>query len=173
MLQKMEKKKIMKVAIYVRVSKAEKDPKGRQYQEPMNQLEPLKKFCDDMKWKIKYEFVERASGANSNRPEFQKLMAEARQHHFDLVLVWALDRFSREPILNTLKYIEDLKKHNVFLKSFTENIDTREEGVSELIMIILVWLSAEERKRISKRTKASIQRLKNLGVYKGGRPKKK
>lgn len=168
-----KEKKRMTVAIYVRVSKAETDPMGKQYQEPLNQLDPLKKFCDDMNWKIKYEFVERASGANSNRPEFQKMMAEARQHHFDLVLVWALDRFSREPILNTLKYIEDLKKHNVFLKSFTENIDTREEGVQELIMIILMWLSAEERKRISRRTKAALQRLKNIGQYRGGRPRKK
>ena len=158
----------MKVAIYARVSK---DDVGTRFQDPSNQLEPLKRFCEDMKWTIKYTFVDKKSGADSNRPGFKEMLAEARQHHFDLLLVWSLDRFSREPILNSLAYLEQLKKHNVYLKSYTESVDTREEGTAELITIILLWQAQEERKRISRRTKAGIQRRKNLGVWKGGRPK--
>jgi len=162
----------MKVALYCRVSKEEKDVKGKQYQEPENQLKPLREYCKDMGWEIKFEFTDRKSGANSYRPEFQKMLAEARQHHFDLLLVWAIDRFSREPILNTLKYLETLKLNNIYLKSLTENIDTRDSGASELIMIIMIWLAKEEREKISRRTKAGISRRKNLGVWKGGRPSK-
>ena len=160
----------MKVAIYTRVSK---DDIGERFQDPKNQLEPLREFCKIMKWEIKFEFVDKKSGADSNRPEFKRMLAEARQHHFDLLLVWSLDRFSREPLLNTLSYVNQLKKHNIALRSYTENIDTSETGTQELIMIILMWLSAEERNKISRRTKAGIQRRKNLGVWKGGRPKKK
>jgi len=159
----------MKVAIYCRVSKDEKE-KSNRYQEPENQLEPLKEFCKSMKWDVKFVFIDKKSGADSNRPEFKKMLAEARQHHFDLLLVWSLDRFSREPLLNTLSYLQQLKQHNIYLKSYTENIDTREGGTQELIMVILMWLAQEERNKISRRTKAGIQRLKNIGQYKGGRP---
>lgn len=146
---------------------------GERFQDPENQLQPLKEFAERMEWNVKFVFVDKKSGADSNRPGFKRMLAEARQHHFDLLLVWSLDRFSREPLLNTLSYVQQLKKHNISLRSFTENIDTSETGTQELIMIILMWLSQEERNKISRRTKAGIQRRKNLGVWKGGRPKKK
>ena len=124
-----------------------------------------------MKWNLKFTFMDRKSGADSNRPEFKKMLAKARQHHFDLLLIWSLDRFSREPVINTLSYLDQLKKHNIALKSYTDGIDTREMAdTQELIMLILMWQSQNERSRISKRTKAGIQRRKNLGVWKGGRP---
>jgi len=158
------------VCIYARVSK---DDLGERFQNPDNQIEPLKKFAEDMNWNIKFIFTDKKSGADSNRPEFKKMLAEARQHHFDILLVWSLDRFSREPLLNTLAYVNQLKKHNIALRSYTENIDTSETGTQELIMIILMWLSQEERNKISRRTKAGIERKKADGTWKGGRPKKK
>ena len=160
-------KEKINVCIYVRVSK---DDLGKRFQDPFNQLEPLKEYAANMNWNVKFVFIDKKSGADSNRPQFKKMLAEARQHHFDILLVWSLDRFSREPLLNTLSYVWQLKKHNIALRSFTENIDTSEEGTQELIMIIMMWLSAEERNKISRRTKAGIQRRKNLGVWKGGRP---
>ena len=158
----------MEVAIYSRVSKKDED---KRYQEPKNQIEPLKEFCNNMNWNIKFIFVDKKSGADSNRPEFKRMLAEARQHHFDLLLVWSLDRFSRESVLNSLAYLEQLRKHNVHLKSYTEGIDTRESAeTQELMMIILMWQASNERAKISRRTKAGIQRRKNLGTWKGGRP---
>lgn len=169
----MRKEKV-DVAIYGRVSKEIIDSKDVRYQEPDNQIQPLKEFCKSMDWNVKFVFVDKKSGADSNRPQFKRMLAEARQHHFDLLLVWSLDRFSREPVLNTLNYLEQLKKHNVHLKSYTDGIDTREQAdTQELIMLILMWQSQNERQKISKRTKAGIQRRKNLGVWKGGRPKLK
>ena len=166
--------KRLKVAIYARVSKEIRDSKDIRYQEPDNQVQPLKQFCIDMDWDLKFIFIDRKSGADSNRPEFKKMLAEARQHHFDLLLVWSLDRFSREPVINSLSYLKQLLDHNVHLKSHSDNIDTREQAdTQELMMIILMWQSQNERKRISRRTKAGIQRRKNLGIYAGGRPPKK
>ncbi len=162
----------MKVAIYARVSKEETDLNGKQYQEPENQLQPLRQFCKSMGWNIKEEYIDRASGGDSNRPNFQKMLNKARQKHFDMIFIWALDRFSREPLVNTLKYIQDLKRNKIALKSYTESwLDTSQEGVAELLLAIFSWVAAEERRKISQRTKAGIQRLKNIGQYKGGRPK--
>ncbi len=126
-----------------------------------------------MNWNLKFTFIDRKSGADSNRPEFKRMLSEARQHHFDLLLVWSLDRFSRESVLNSLSYLKQLQDHNVHLKSFTEGIDTRQMAdTQELMMMFLFWISKNERDRLSRRTKAGIQRRKNLGVWKGGRPKK-
>jgi len=167
-MKKMKKK--LDVCIYARVSK---DDIGERFQDPLNQIEPLKEFCKSMNWNVKFIFIDKKSGADSNRPEFQKMLSLARQHHFDLLLVWSLDRFSREPLLNTFRYLEQLERHNIRLKSYTDGIDTGEMSDSgELIMMVLFWISKNERDKISRRTKAGIQRLKNIGQYKGGRPSK-
>jgi len=160
------------IAIYARVSKEIINSKDIRYQDPNNQIEPLKEYCERMNWNVKFIFVDRKSGADSNRSQFKKMLAEARQHHFDILLVWSLDRFSREPLLNTLSYVNQLKKHNIALRSFTENLDTSDENTHELIMIIMMWLSAEERRKISRRTRAGIKRKKEAGTWKGGRPPK-
>ena len=81
-----------KVALYARVSKDEASSDGK-LQDPENQLQPMRKFCAAMEWEIYEEFVDRASGGSANRPDFQRMLGRVRQKHFDLILVWALDRF--------------------------------------------------------------------------------
>ena len=105
------------------------------------------------------------------------MLKDARTHKFDIVLVWSLDRFSREGIRNNLNYLERLKKHNVTFKSYTEPlIDTGQEGVWEIIFAILSWVAKREAIRISERTKAGLERAKaqgkQLGRPKGSKDKK-
>lgn len=159
----------MKVALYARVST---DDKG---QDVENQLVILRGWAATLY--PDYEIVEYKdegiSGANSNRPDFIRMRMDARQNKFSGILIWALDRFSREGISNTLAYIEDLKKHKVFLKSYQESwLDTSDEGVGRLLLSIMSWVAEFERQRIASRIRAGIQRKKNIGQYRGGRPKK-
>lgn len=161
----------MKVAIYARVSKDEASSDGK-LQDPENQLIPMRDFCKAMSWNISEEFVDYASGGNSNRPEFQRMMGRVRQKHFDIILVWALDRFSRESMINTLSYIEQLKKYNTGLRSIQESwLDTTQQGTGELLIAIFAWVANFEKKRISDRTKASLAKIKSKGI-KLGRPRK-
>ena len=164
--KKIGAKSNMKVAIYVRVSKEEVG-----LQDPDNQLQPLRKFCESMSWEIREEFIDRASGGSADRPNFQKMLNRVRQKYYDLVLVWSLDRFSREGMINTLKYIEVLRNHKTGLKSLQEPwLDTTQEGVSELLLAFMSWVAQQERKRISERTKAGLSKLKAQGKILG-RPK--
>ena len=159
----------MKVAIYARVSKDEMSSSGAM-QDPENQLVPLRKFCEAMNWTIQGEYVDRAGGGNSNRPEFQRMLSEVRQRHIDLILVWALDRFSREGMTNTLSYIKQLRQYKTALKSLQESwLDTSNEGVAELLLGIFSWVAQEEKRKISERTKAGLARRRALGM-KLGRP---
>ncbi len=163
----------MKIAIYARVSLEEKDRESRRFQDPENQLKPLRDLCKAHKWEIYHEYIDKMSGANPARPNFRKMMADAMMRRFTGVLVWKLDRFSREGIIPTMSYIKKLKDRGIWLKSMTESwLDTKEEGMTDIVLAIMSWASAEERKRISERTKAGIARLKSQGKWRGGRPRK-
>ncbi|MGA2130623.1 MAG: recombinase family protein [Candidatus Pacearchaeota archaeon] len=156
----------MKVCLYARVSKEEEG-----MQDPNNQLIPLRKFCESMQWEIKKEFIDRASGGSANRPAFQLMLSEVKQRHFDLILIWALDRFSREGIVSTLKYCQLLNDYKTSLKSLQESwLDTRDEGMGQLMLAMMAWFAQQERKRISDRTKAGLKQKKEEGKILG-RPK--
>lgn len=157
------------VALYCRISKAEESIE--------NQLVPLRKFTESLEAKIVGEYLDTVSGGTSDRPQFKKLMQDAARHKFDLVLIWSLDRFSREGILQTLSYIKRLKSNNVALKSLQESwLDTSDEGMGELLISIFSWVGQQERKRISERTKTALERKKargqTLGRPKGAKDKK-
>lgn len=162
----------MKVALYARVSLEETDKADRRYQEPENQLEPLRIWAKSQSWDIAEEYIDKSSGADYNRPKFKKMLNDAMLFKFKAILVWKLDRFSREGISHTLSYIQRLRNRGVAVKSLTESwLDTSiDNPISEVLLAIFSWVAAEERRKISQRTKLGIQRRKNLGIWKGGRP---
>jgi DNA invertase Pin-like site-specific DNA recombinase len=163
----------MKVALYARVSLDETDKESRQYQEPENQLKPLREFCKGLNYDIIDEYIDKESGANPNRPAFRKMLQDALMRRFQGILVWKLDRFSREGIISTMAYIKQLKDRGVWLKSMTEGwLDTSQEGITDIVLAIMSWAAAEERKKISDRTKAGIAQRRAIGQWRGGRPKK-
>jgi DNA invertase Pin-like site-specific DNA recombinase len=78
----------MRVAIYARVSTMYNG------QSPEMQLRDLRDYCRSRGGETAGEFVDMGrSGAKDSRPELNRLMAEAHQRKFDVVLTWKLDRF--------------------------------------------------------------------------------
>lgn len=160
----------MKVALYARVS-LDENYNDKRFQDVENQLEPLREFCKAMGYDIVAEYKDRMSGANPARPEFRKMLSEALQHRFSGIVVWKIDRFSREGVLPTLSYIKQLKDRGIWLKSMTESwLDTSQEGITEVVLAIMSWMASEERRKISERTKAGMARKKAQGKHMG-RPK--
>ena len=154
-----------RVVLYVRCSTNETR------QDIKNQLHPLREFANLMGYTVVKEYSDYARGGNSNRPGFQTMMTDVRKHKFDLILIWALDRFSRAGILNTLSYLEILKRHRVGLKSLQESwLDTSDSATAELLLSIMAWVAQQERKRLSERVKAGLRNAKNVG--KRGKDKK-
>lgn len=158
----------MKVAIYARVS-LDSDKESKQFQDPNNQLIPLREFAELKGWETT-EFVERASGG-SNRPIFREMLGRAMTLEFKGILFYSFDRFSREGILDTLSYVRRLKSRGVWLKSLKEEWFDTEGPFSELMLAMFSWFAEFERKKISDRTKAGLARKKAMGV-KLGRPRK-
>src|SRR5262249_56810974 len=71
-------------------------------------------------WTVVREFVDRETGSTSDRAEFQSMFRDASQRKFDVLLFWALDRLSREGVLETLQHLNRLTSHGVGYRSFTE-----------------------------------------------------
>ncbi|MFH1622818.1 MAG: recombinase family protein [Candidatus Omnitrophota bacterium] len=148
----------MRIAIYTRVSKNDDS------QDPQNQLTPLRNYARALGGDIVEEYTDLASGGSADRINLLKMFDDADKWKFDLVLVWALDRFSREGISNTLGYLERLKRNGVALKSLQESwLDTRDDGLGQLLLAIFSWVAQQERKRIVERTKAGLDRAKRDG----------
>lgn len=162
---------VMRIAIYARVSK------GDETQDPKNQLAPLRDYAKALNGEVVREYVDMASGSKGDRKDFLSLCADADARKFDLLLVWSLDRLSREGIPNTLGYLERFKRANVNVKSLKESwLDTRDEGLGQLMLAIFSWVAQQERKRIIERTMAGLARVRkegrSLGRPKGAKDKK-
>jgi DNA invertase Pin-like site-specific DNA recombinase len=139
----------------------------------MSQLLPLRAFAKALDGEVVAEYVDMASGSNGDRKQFIQMLEDSDRRKFDLLLVWALDRVSREGIPNTLGYLERLKCNGVAVKSLQESwLDTRDEGVGQLLIAIFAWVAKQERKRIVERTLAGLERAKKEGK-RLGRPKGK
>jgi DNA invertase Pin-like site-specific DNA recombinase len=158
----------MKIAIYARVSKNDDS------QDPMNQINPLRDYSRALDGEIVMEYIDCASGSgNADRNNFLKMLEDSDKHKFDLVLIWSLDRLSREGISNTLGYLERLKRNGVAVKSLQESwLDTRDEGLGQLLIAIFSWVASQERLRIVERTKAGLAKARKNGKVLG-RPKGK
>jgi len=148
----------MRIAIYARVSKNDES------QDPQNQINPLRDYAKALGGEIVLEYIDLASGGKSDRENFLRMLDDADKRKFDLLLIWALDRFSREGISNTLGYLERLKKNGIAIKSLQESwLDTRDEGIGQLLIAVFSWVAQQERKRIVERTKAGLERAKREG----------
>jgi DNA invertase Pin-like site-specific DNA recombinase len=119
------------------------------------------------------EYVEHENGGKGieYRKRLAGMFADAARREFDLLLVWSLDRFSREGMATTVGYLQRLASHGVAFRSFTEeHLSTENELVRNILLATLSSLAKLEREKISQRTKAGLERARAKGKVLG-RPK--
>jgi DNA invertase Pin-like site-specific DNA recombinase len=156
----------MRIALYVRVSKKELNAN--------NQLHDLRAFAATQAgWEIVYEYVETVTGSGlKERKVFDKMMLEASQRRFDLLLFWRLDRLSREGISTTLRYLENLKTWGVGWRSYQEPwLDTGNEMVTGIVLSVIAAMARQERETLIARTMAGLRTAKRNGKILG-RPRR-
>jgi DNA invertase Pin-like site-specific DNA recombinase len=89
------------------------------------------------------------------------MLLAASQRKFDLLLFWVLDRLSREGIVQTLGYLEQLRAWNIGWRSYTQPfLDTGNEMTNGIVLSVLSAVAQQERITLSERTKAGLQRAK-------------
>lgn len=153
------------VAIYIRVStnhQVDRDSLPLQREELINYAKYVLNIED-------YEVFEDAgfSAKNTDRPSYQKMMKLVRAGVFSHILVWKLDRISRN-LLDFAAMYDELKRLGVTFISKNEQFDTSTAMGEAMLKIILVFAELE-RKMTSERVTATMLSRAANGKWNGGR----
>jgi len=160
----------MKVCIYSRTSTTD--------QNPVNQSIVLTDWASQRGYEVMGVYSETESAWKAgHQKELSHLLEYARKRRFEAVLVWALDRLSREGPLAILTFVNRLKSYGVKVLSYQESWTEAPGELGELLYAIAGWVAKMESQRRSERTKAGLARAiragKMLGRPKGSKDKRK
>lgn len=159
-----ESKNNIKVAIYLRVS--------THYQIDGDSLKmqrsDLTAYCKFILNTENYVIFEDAgfSGKDTARPAFQKMLSRIRTGEFTHILVWKIDRISRN-LLDFASLYQELKELNVTFVSKNEQFDTSTAIGEAMLKIILVFAELE-RNMTSERVTATMLSRASKGLWNGG-----
>jgi len=148
----------MKVAIYTRVSTGE--------QNTQNQIIPLKAYCERMNYE--YEIFTETESSRKTRPIQWDLYNRLLRKEFDGLVIYKFDRWARST-KELVEHTENLTNKNIFVYSYTENIDLS-SSMGRAMLTIISAFAQLERDLIRERTIAGLKRAKAQGKTLG-RPK--
>ena len=155
--------KAKKAALYIRVStnhQIDKDSLPLQRKDLITYAEVMLGISD-------YEIFEDAgySGKNVERPAYQDMMRRCRQGEFSHILVWKIDRISRN-LVDFASMYEELKKLGITFVSKNEQFDTSAAIGGAMLKIILVFAELE-RNMTSERVSAVMVDRAKKGLWNG------
>ena len=149
---------MQRTVIYARVSKDDQNPE--------NQLVELKEYVENNSQMILTKiYEEKISGKTDSRPGLDELMQDARQHKFDHVVVWKVDRLGRHTS-HMLQTVEEWQKLGINFTITTLGIDTS-TPVGWFVFGLLAQVAELERQFIIERTNASLNRIRKEIEKKG------
>jgi DNA invertase Pin-like site-specific DNA recombinase len=129
-------------------------------QNPELQLDALKAAkCDKI-------YVDYASGAREDRPQWQELIRYIRKG--DTLVIWKLDRAFRS-MPQAVSILNDFNRRGLHLKVLTMDIDTR-TPMGKCMYYVASAFAEMERDQLIERTQAGLQAARERG-RRGGRPK--
>ncbi len=149
----------MRVAIYLRVSTTEQAEEGFSI---AAQKERLKAYIMSQGWELASTYEDGGySGGTTNRPSFNKLREDMRHNQFDLILVYKLDRLSRN-MRDLSNLVHEMDEQGVFFKSATEPFDTTTPA-GKLIFNMLGSVAEFERGMIAERVRMGMMQKAREG----------
>jgi site-specific DNA recombinase len=161
----------IRCAVYTRVSTAEQA--DRDYSSLESQRETGEAYIASQKhagWQCLPDRYDDGgfTGANVERPAFQRLLADIRAGKVTCVVCYKLDRLTRS-LIDLAKTLEVFDAYGVALVSVTQAFDTS-SATGKLMMHILMSFAEFERQLISERTRDKIAATRRRGKWAGGMP---
>lgn len=155
-----------KCAIYARVSTDD--------QVAITQINELKAWAERRGWQIVKIYQENETAWKSgHQKEWSQLRTDARLRNFDCVLVWALDRVTRQGVSYLFQQIDALSRYGVKLISLQESWIESVGDFTEVYVAMAAFIAAYESKRRSERTLAGMKAAMAAGVHCGRPPGRK
>lgn len=152
----------MKAAIYLRVSSDRQDAANQELQ--------VRALCIARGYSVepRHEYRVTEKGDAERNPVKEACREAARRGEFNIIVVWALDRWTRGGISDLLPDVAQMKKWGAALVSVHEPwADTSDDGTGELMLAIAAWNARQEKRRLSDRNRATAQRLRSELQKKG------
>jgi len=155
----------LRIAIYTRVSTEDQAKEGYSLEV---QREYLESFAKREGYEIYQVYSDDGiSGYSLERPALKNLIEDANQRKFDPVLVYKIDRFSRN-LRDLLNLMEKFSSYDVGFKSATEPFDTT-TSAGKLMFQQLGSFAEFERNRIAERVFPGMLKGVKLGNWQGAR----
>ena len=136
------------------------------------QLDICNKFAMANDLQVVATYIDRAmTGTNDNRPDFQRMLKESEKANWDVVLVYALDRFGRNSVEVAINK-QRLKKTGKILISATQRTSDNLDGTKNLDGIILenVYIGIAEyySAELSQKVMRGLTENRKKGLFCGG-----
>lgn len=114
--------KVIRAALYARVSTEEQAKEGFSI---TAQIDEIRKYCERNDIEIVSEYVDEGKSGKSisGRPQMRKLLTNAGQNKFDVLVIYKIDRLARK-LKDVLEINDTLERKNVRLISLNEQVDT-------------------------------------------------
>lgn len=142
-----------RAAIYIRVSTLDQAREGYSLEA---QEKSIRRWCDDRKYKVFDLYADKGiSGKDiEHRPDMKRLLNDAKEGRFDIVVFWALSRFTRS-VSDLYSTMEKFQKWNIDMISYTEAFDTSTPMGRAMIGIVGIFAQLE-RELTGERVRAAM-----------------
>ena len=151
-----------RVVIYARVS-TEHEAQISALENQLDWYEPI--LAARPEWELVGRYIDEGITGTSaeKRPQFMKMIRDAKQKKFDMIITREVSRFARNTV-DTLQYTRDLKAKGVEVFFINDNIKTF-DGDGELRLTIMATLAQDESRKTSVRVKSGQQTSMNNGTF--------
>ena len=140
-------------------------------QETANQLTLLRQWAAGRGFAVVGEYVvEESAYLGAHRRPLERVIQDGRRGRFQVLLVWALDRLSREGAEAILTLVRRLHEAGVRTLSYQEPWTEASGELLELLLAIAGWQARVESQRKGERVKAALARRKAEGKPVGRQP---
>ena len=154
-----------RAAIYARVSDKSQD--GEDKTSISEQTGEMEAYCESKGLNITARYQEVGRGWSKKRPEFQRMLADARKGRFDTIVCWKSDRLSRG-MYPAAALMEVVEAHQIRLEAVMDAIDMKTFGLMAAIGKIELD-NFRERSTMGKRGTAKQGRVPTGGLPYGYR----
>ena len=152
---------LIPAVIYARFSSS-----GQREESITGQIRECQAFADRSGYRIIDIYEDRAkTGTNADRPAFQQMIKDAAHKQFQAVIVWKLDRFSRDKY-DAARYKHVLSQYGVKVVSAMEPISSSPEGVimESLLEGMAQYYSMDLSMKVKRGNRESALEHKTVGM---------
>lgn len=146
-----------RAAIWARVSSHD--------QHTENQLHTLRSFANRRDYPVVTEYVtEDSAWTGKHRAALDSALADAHRGVYRVLIVWSIDRLSRQGIEETFRVFRQFRERGVTIISHEEPWLTEASEVQDLMLAIASWLAKRQSNLRSANVKAGLERRRSQGL---------